>query len=54
MYYFTDTWYGNVYEFRTLREAKREAKQMTCGHSIAIFRNGEIVSTVKPREKPFP
>ena len=54
MYYFTDTWYGDVHQFRTLHEAKREAQKMTYGHSIVIISNGEIVATVKPRENPLP
>lgn len=54
MYTFRDTWYGDIHEYRTLREAKRAAKSMTCGHSIAIYRNGEIQAIVPPRERPLP
>lgn len=54
MYYFTDTWYGDVHQYRTLREAKREARKMTYGHSIVIYRDAQIVATVKPHENPLP
>ena len=51
---FTDTWYGDVYQHPTLSTAKREAKKLTFGHSIAIYRKGEIVAIVKPNERPLP
>jgi hypothetical protein len=54
MYTFTDTWYGDVYQYSTLSAAKREAKKLTYGHSIAIYRKGEIVAIVKPNERPLP
>lgn len=54
MYSFRDTWYGDVFEFPTLRKAKREAQKMTCGHCIQIYKEGEIVAVVKPKENPLP
>lgn len=54
MYTFTDNWYGDVFSFPSLRQAKREARQHTCGHCIAIYHNGDIVSIVKPKENPLP
>lgn len=54
MYYFTDNWVGDVYRFPSLREAKKEAKKHTCGHSIAIFHDMEIVAVVAPSERPLP
>ena len=55
-YYFTDNWVGNVYNFATIREAKKEAKKHTYGHSIAIYsrKSGSIVTFVAPRENPLP
>ncbi len=53
-FYFTDNWVGDVYKFDTLRQAKKEAKNHTCGHTIAIYCDGQIVSLVKPRENPLP
>lgn len=54
MYTFRDNWYGDVYSFRTLKEAKREAQKMTYGHSIAIYRGWDIVAVVSPDEDPLP
>ena len=53
-YTFTDNWYGDSYQFTTLREAKKEARKHTCGHSIHIYKQGTIVSVVKPNERPMP
>lgn len=54
MYTFIDNWYGDSFSFPTLRAAKKEAKNHTCGHSIAIYHNGDIVAIVKPNERPLP
>lgn len=54
MYTFTDTWYGDTYQYPTLLGAKRAAGKLTFGHSIAIYHKGEIVAIVKPNERPLP
>ena len=54
MYTFRDTWYGDVYNYPTLSAAKRAAKRLTYGHSIAIYHNSEIVAVVRPSENPLP
>lgn len=54
MYTFRDNWVGDIYQYPTLREAKKEAKHYTWGFSINIYHNGEIVAIVPPRENPFP
>lgn len=54
MFTFTDNWYGDVFSFPTLGQAKREAKKHTVGHCIAIYHKGEIVAVVKPQENPLP
>lgn len=54
MYTFMDNWYGDIYEYRTKREAEREAKKHTNGHCVHIYKNGEIVSVIRPNENPLP
>lgn len=54
MYTFRDNWYGDVYSFPTLKEAKQEAAKHTYGHSIAIFRGWDIVAVIAPDENPLP
>jgi hypothetical protein len=53
-FYFKDNWAGDIHNFDTLRQAKKEAKNHTLGHSIAIYSGGDIVAIVKPNETPLP
>lgn len=52
MYWFRDNWYGDIHEYPTLREAKKEARKRTYGHVIYIHAKGQIVAKIEPRENP--
>jgi hypothetical protein len=45
-YYYKDNWSGDIHQFSTLREAKKEAKKED-GNSIAIFKGLDCVEIVK-------
>lgn len=53
-YTFRDNFCGDRYEFVSLREAKKEAKNHTYGFQIYIYSNGEIAAIVNPNDKPLP
>lgn len=53
-YSFRDNFSGDRYEFVSLREAKKEAKQLTFGFPIYIYDRGEIVAIVEANDKPLP
>lgn len=53
-YRFRDNFCNDRYEFVSLREAKKEAKQLTFGNPIYIFKDREIVAVVDANDKPLP
>ena len=53
-YRFRDNFYGDSYQFVSLREAKQAAKQLTFGNPIYIYRDRDIVAVVNPNDKPLP
>lgn len=54
MYTFIDNWCGDHYEFSTFQEAKKEAKNHTCGFPVYIYKGSQIVAIVPPKENPLP
>lgn len=54
MFWFLDNWCGDTHEYRTLREAKKEARKCTYGHSVSIHHNGAIVAVIEAKENPLP
>lgn len=53
LYYFKDNWNGDIHHFDTFSEARKAAEKNTFGHPILIFRQGEIVKVVPPKERPL-
>lgn len=54
-YTFRDNFSNDRYEFVSLREAKKEAKNHTYGFQIYIYSNdGEIAAIVEANDKPLP
>ena len=54
-YRFRDNFYGDSYQYASLREAKQAAKQLTFGYPIYIYgSNGSIVAVVEAKDKPLP
>ena len=53
-YSFRDNFSNDRYEFVSLREAKKEAKNHTYGFQIYIYCNGDIAAIVNPNDKPLP
>ena len=53
-YTFQDNFSGDRYEFVSLREAKKEAKNHTYGFAIYIYDKGEIAAVVNPNDKTLP
>lgn len=53
-YTFRDNFSNDRYEFVSLREAKKEAKNRTYGFPIYIYCNGEIAAIVEANDKPLP
>lgn len=54
IYTFQDNFSGDNYQFASLRDAKKEAKNHTYGFPIYIYDRGEIVAVVNPNDKPLP
>lgn len=53
-YTFQDNFSGDRYEFASINEAKKAAKQLTFGNPIYIFKDRDIVAIVYPEDKPLP
>ena len=53
-YSFRDNFSDERYEFVSLREAKKEAKNHTYGFQIYIYCNGEIAAVVNANDKTLP
>ena len=53
-YHFLDNWVGNLYEFSTLRKAKKEAQKRTYGFCIYIYCDGKTVAKIEPKDQPLP
>ena len=54
-YRFRDNFSGDNYQFVSLIEAKKAAKQLTFGYPIYIYgSNGEIAAVVNANDKPLP
>ena len=53
-YSFRDNFSNDRYEFISLGEAKKEAKNHTYGFQIYIYDRGEIAAIVSPNDKPLP
>lgn len=53
-YRFRDNFSGDRYQFVSLREAKKAAKQLTFGNPIYIFKDRDIVAVVEANDKPLP
>lgn len=54
LYEFASNWSGIILSFRTLQDAKREAKKYTYGFPVYIYCRGEVVATVQPDDEPLP
>lgn len=52
-YRFQDNFYGDSYQFASLIEAKKAAKQLTFGNPIYIYRDRDIVAVVEANDKPL-
>lgn len=51
MYYYKDNHEGDIHHFDSLSRAKKEAEKNTGGHLILIFRQGEIVKVIPPKDR---
>ena len=53
-YTFRDNFSNDSYQFVSLIEAKKAAKQLTFGNPIYIFKDRDIVAVVEANDKPLP
>ena len=53
-YTFRDNFSKDRYQFASLREAKKAAKNFTFGNPIYIFKDRDIVAVVEANDKPLP